>query len=832
MPKLIIDDREIEVPPGTKVIEAAERLGIMIPRFCYHEALGSVGACRMCAVKFLQGPVKGVQMSCMVDAQDGMVVSTTDPEAMEFRRFIIECLMLNHPHDCPVCDEGGQCLLQDETISGGHGLRRYLGKKRTYRDQYLGVFIAHEMNRCIHCYRCSRFYQDFAGYKDLGPVQCANRVYFGRFSDGQLESPFSGNLVDICPTGVYTDKTARFRARNWDLERAPSLCIHCSLGCNTVGNARYREVVRVEARFNEAVNGHFLCDRGRFGFAYAALPTRPRRAKIGGIEVSMQEAIAHAAESLKRIVRDHGYDAVACLGSPRSSLETQSVLKQFCRSQLWRDPEYFINSSMAHKVRRAVSRLNGELAVSMREIESADFILAIGTDPVNEAPMLALAMRQAFRKEARIVVIDPRPVSLPFAFDHVAVGLRDMERVLDGIVKDAVAHGAPLGGASEISAPQGSALLLSGLDPRIAGMLPDISAKLAHSERPVIVCGTGVVRAGVPDLAADCVESFRESGKRCGLFYVLPAGNSFGAALFSLSAAHSFANVLRSIEQGDVKALVAVESDPFFHFPDRKRLESALKKLDFLAVVDHLPSETIERASVVLPTTTMLETGAGFINQEGRLQYAERVHLCGTPSRQASGGAHPPRIFGAGIPGSDPEPAWQILQALSLALSSSGNGMKPVNPLRVIAEDNPALSSLADLSYPVDGVRILPESSGGRSYAEQAPGDEEPDVGEHYELLLADRIFGSEVLSSCSELFREMDGEPLLCMNDEDAAAAGLYEEDMVRLTTSGGAIEIRLSVSSRTARGALVLPRSRGLDWRIFDGLTVRTPHSAIERI
>ncbi len=220
MPRLVIDDLEVEVPEGSKVIDAAERLGIVIPRFCYHEALGPVGACRMCAVKFVQGPFKGVQMSCMIDARDGMVVSTTDEEAVQFRKRVIELLMMNHPLDCPVCDEGGQCLLQDETVSGGHGIRRYRGRKRTYRDQYLGPYIQHEMNRCIHCYRCSRFYQEFAGYRDLGPMQIGDRLYFGRFSDGKLESPFSGNLVDICPTGVYTGKTARFKVRRWDLEES------------------------------------------------------------------------------------------------------------------------------------------------------------------------------------------------------------------------------------------------------------------------------------------------------------------------------------------------------------------------------------------------------------------------------------------------------------------------------------------------------------------------------------------------------------------------------------------------------------------------------------
>ena len=271
MPKLTIDGHEIDAPKGMKVIEAAERLGIIIPRFCYHPALGSVGACRVCAVK-CDGPVKGIQMSCMTEVRDGLVVSTMDEEAVDFRKQVMEWLMINHPHDCPVCDEGGHCLLQTLTVAGGHGIRRYQGKKRTYRDQYLGVFVQHEMNRCIHCYRCWRFYQGFTGYRDLGCLQIAHHTYFGRFSDGPLESPFSGNLIDLCPTGVYTDKPSRFTGRRWDFERSPSLCIHCSLGCNTVSSARYREIVRQEARFHKAVNGFFICDRGRYGFFYESAP--------------------------------------------------------------------------------------------------------------------------------------------------------------------------------------------------------------------------------------------------------------------------------------------------------------------------------------------------------------------------------------------------------------------------------------------------------------------------------------------------------------------------------------------------------------------------------
>ncbi|CAB5106661.1 NADH-ubiquinone oxidoreductase chain G (EC [Olavius algarvensis associated proteobacterium Delta 3] len=231
MPTLTIDNRQVTVSPGTKVIDAAEKLGIMIPRFCFHPALGSVGACRVCAVTILEGPIKGVQMSCMLDTMDDMVVSTTHTDAVDFRRDVIEWLMANHPHDCPVCDEGGHCLLQDMTVSGGHGIRKFPGTKRTYTDQYLGPLIQHEMNRCIQCYRCTRFYREITGYEDLGVMGIGARVYFGRFQDGTLESPFAGNLTDLCPTGVFTDKPSRYTGRRWDYERFPSVCLSCSLGC-------------------------------------------------------------------------------------------------------------------------------------------------------------------------------------------------------------------------------------------------------------------------------------------------------------------------------------------------------------------------------------------------------------------------------------------------------------------------------------------------------------------------------------------------------------------------------------------------------------------------
>jgi len=386
MPKLTIDNHSIEVPPGTKVIAAAEQLGIQIPRFCYHPALGSVGACRVCAVKVLEGPCKGIQMSCMLEAQDGLVVSTTDAEAVAFRQSVIEWLMLNHPHDCPVCDEGGHCLLQDMTVSGGHGLRRFRGNKRTHRDQFLGPLVQHEMNRCIQCYRCVRYYREFTGYDDLGVMGIGRRVYYGRFEDGVLASPFAGNLIDICPTGVYTDKPSRFRGRRWDFERTPSICIHCSLGCHMTISARYREVVRHEARFSPEVNGHFICDRGRFAYPYASSADRPRVAKVDGQPVDEHLAVTTAAERLVAVAGKHQPAAVAVAGSTRCSLETLAVLARMCHETGWRGPVCFEEKRTARAVATAVGCLTPALAVNLQAIAAADSILLIGVDRCTKPP--------------------------------------------------------------------------------------------------------------------------------------------------------------------------------------------------------------------------------------------------------------------------------------------------------------------------------------------------------------------------------------------------------------------------------------------------------------
>jgi NADH-quinone oxidoreductase subunit G len=827
MPRLVIDDREVEVPNGSKVIEAAERLGIVIPRFCYHEAMGSIGACRMCAVKFLQGPFKGVQMSCMIDAQDGMVVSTTDEEAVQFRKRVIELLMKNHPLDCPVCDEGGQCLLQDETWSSGHAIRRFRGNKRTYRDQYLGPYIQHEMNRCIHCYRCSRFYQEFAGYRDLGPMQIAEHVYFGRFTEGKLESPFSGNLVDICPTGVYTDKTARFKVRRWDLRRAPSICNQCSLGCNTIGNAHYRGVMRVEARYSAEVNGYFMCDAGRFGFSYTNGGTdhkdRPWRPRVDGGSVTGPGALAKAAEALGGISEKFGPGAIAVVGSNRNSLETQCMLSRVCRTKNWRGPALYFDPSRFRGTRTAVECLDKEIAASMREIEKADFVIVAGADPLNEAGMAALAIRQASRKNAPVVVIDPRPVSLPFHFEHVPAAPGEIERYVAAMLSKAVEKDSA--NFDKDAAGFYKSLAAGTEDLELPVAFSSLCEHLGVSQRPVIVCGTGVTRETTPGFACDCARLFRAARKDARLFYILPGASAFSSALLSGAEGLGFAQVLNEVEKGAVRALVLVESDPFHYYPDRKRLDHAMSKLDLVIAIDYFETETVKRAGIFYPSSTIFEIGSSYINQEGRVQFAHQVHAGGVP---IWGGGYPPRVYQEFAPGGEHLPAWQVIAEIA------GEQAAETSMAGIVAAEHTAFEVLADGNYRENATRILPDKSGRENgwTAWSPPPGARSESPHGLELLMVEWMFGTSEFSAHSDSLQGGVTEPTMSMHPKDAERAGVSDGDLVSVELDNGAMEIAVSVSNRTAEGVLVVPRHQSVDWRKMKDFTVRVLPEKIRKV
>src|SRR4030095_9328336 len=326
---IYVDGKEFQVDGTDSLLQACLSHGLDIPYFCWHPALGSVGACRQCAVKEYRDEkdtTGRLVMSCMTPVTDKKRISIDDADAAEFREAIIGLMMTNHPHDCPVCEEGGHCHLQDMTVMAGHHNRAYHYTKRTHHNQELGPFLHHEMNRCIACYRCVRFYNDYAGGKDLGVFGTAANVYFGRERPGTTATEYSGNLTEVCPTGVFTDRTHSERyVRKWDMHYAPSICAGCAVGCNISPAERYGEVRRIENRYHGEINGYFLCDRGRFGYGYVNGAGRPRRAQIrrnGEWEaLPTVEAVAYVREMLGPGIRVLG------IGSPRATLEANYALR-------------------------------------------------------------------------------------------------------------------------------------------------------------------------------------------------------------------------------------------------------------------------------------------------------------------------------------------------------------------------------------------------------------------------------------------------------------------------------------------------------------------------
>ncbi|WP_201584994.1 NADH-quinone oxidoreductase subunit NuoG [Psychrobacter sp. HII-4] len=397
-----IDGTTVEVDSSDNLLQACLSLGIDVPYFCYHPALGSVGSCRQCAVKQFQNKDdmeagRGrLVMSCMVAPGDDMYISVTDDEAKAFRKSMVELLMTNHPHDCPTCEEGGHCHLQDMTYMSGHSRRRYRFTKRTHHNQDLGPFIAHEMNRCIACYRCVRFYKDYAGGEDLGVYGSNNRVYFGRDKDGQFESEFSGNLTEVCPTGVFTDKTHSDRYnRKWDMQYAPSICHGCSAGCNTSPGERYGELRRIENRYNGDVNRYFLCDRGRFGYGYVNRDDRPTQALERINDKHVKINIDYALDETIKRIKDK---KVIGIGSPRASLETNFALKNLVGFDNFSTGLNHQQQALVNKCIEVLST-EGIYNPSMADIEAHDAVLVLGEDITQTSSRVALSVRQAAKNE-------------------------------------------------------------------------------------------------------------------------------------------------------------------------------------------------------------------------------------------------------------------------------------------------------------------------------------------------------------------------------------------------------------------------------------------------
>jgi NADH-quinone oxidoreductase subunit G len=503
------------------------------------------------------------------------------------------------------------------------------------------------------------------------------------------------------------------------------------------------------------------------------------------------------------------------------------MLRYFCRVNNLEDPIFFMDQALSVKVKSAVKRLEPNLAVSLREVEKADFILVIGADPIHEAPMLALAMRQAQRNGATIVVLDPRPVSLPLDFIHLPVEPNELGFSTGFLMKAAVDRTVAVALAEPAADFYDAAPDENLVDETRREQFSVVIQSLQESRQPVIVCGTDIVPPQIPGLAADLALLLQAAEKRSGLFYLLPGANAFGSGLV-VDPEKSFVQLIEGIEKGETKALMVVECDPFSHFADRKRLERAIDQLELLVVMDYLNTEAVGKAHLFLPTATLYEAGGLFINQEGRLQVAGQAYKGGLPIIQSGGGDHPPRIYGTGIPAIEARPAWQILADLADKNIGSAND-------RIWLAD--AIPEIADLpswdEIPDDGVRLQSAANtdlrfrGQNAFTIDSAGVRDNGL----ELILVDWTFGTEELSAYSSCLRELEPEPCAVMHTSDANAFQLQNGDRIEIETDCGKLELPLRLADNMAPGILLVPRHRKLDWQVVGTGRIRIGKDRIRK-
>ncbi|RYZ47949.1 MAG: NADH-quinone oxidoreductase subunit NuoG, partial [Sphingobacteriales bacterium] len=581
-------------------------LGLDLPYFCWHPSMGSIGACRQCAVKVFRdnGDTKGrLVMSCMENARDGMYLSVNDKEAVNFRAQIIEWLMTNHPHDCPVCDEGGSCHLQDMTVMTGHNYRRFRYKKRTFPNQYLGPLIHHEMNRCIQCYRCVRFYRDYAGGTDLNVFAAHHHVYFGREKDGVLESPFSGNLAEVCPTGVFTDKLLKEHyTRKWDLTTAPTICQHCSLGCNVIAGERYGTVRSIGNRFNGAVNGYFLCDRGRFGYDFVNSINRVQRPLVRTRPIESVDEDTLMDELNKLIAPQK----LIGIGSPRASVESNFALMRLVGKQNFYQG---ISEELAYIEKRIVDILqSGNIhSASLKEIEMADAVLILGEDVWNTAPVMALAVRQSVMKTAAQTASEQLVVPV---WQDAAI--KEFIQEDKGFLANLTVVDSPLDLISSTAlhdAPDNIARLgftiahllnpalppVHGIDEATMAVADSIASTLKTAKRPVIISGTSCYNEALVRAACLVATSLNNNDRKVGISYVMSQCNSMGLAMMRAPSAEG---ALKRLSFENDLTLVVIEND-LYRFMPAKKADPFFKSFKNIIVLDSLNNATTEKATVL-----------------------------------------------------------------------------------------------------------------------------------------------------------------------------------------------------------------------------------------
>ncbi len=697
---LTIDDIPIAVPPGTLVWAAARQAGIEIPIYCYHPKMPPLGACRMCFVEIEKVP-KPPQTACTTPVSEGMIVHTKTEKVIKARKGTLEFLLINHPLDCPICDKGGECDLQDFTLRHGPGGTRFDLYKRHYpKPVPVSDRVMLDRERCILCQRCTRFSSEISMDNGLVMISRGYKMEVGTAPDHAFDSIFSGNTVEICPVGALTASAYRFKARPWELKHIPSVCNNCSVGCNARIDVRVDKIMRLMSRTNDAIDDGWLCDRGRWGFEFVNSPQRLRTPLIrrdGKLEsATWDQAFYMIASRLRSIADRYGAKAIGGIGSTRTTNEEAYLFQKLLREAIG-TPNVDHHHGYFPGPRDPLTGRPWMMTSSIADIEKASHIVLIAADPYQRQPILNLRIKKAMRAGATIYIVNEHITELDrFAAKNVtipqnsagmaaklllsAVALQEQMRVPIEDLKTKMLY--------EDGAVRGYEKFL-GTEATI--LLREIAHEIANSQGAIILYDE------MATLAPDCGELAEDlqtlayiTGNTghpgAGVGPLFEDANSLGARDMGLlpdalpgyqTATEKGLSYNEMLSSPDIKALYVMGANPLRH------VAQLPSDLEFLVVQDIILTETAQQADVVLPAVTFAEKDGSMTNVDHHVQAIRHA-------------LRP--LLGA-------KADWEILANLARHLGQKWNYNSPQEVLLEIAATNPFYAGLTWESLGAQGVR-------------------------------------------------------------------------------------------------------------------------------
>ncbi len=777
---LVVDGVEVEATEGAMLVDAAKGGDVEIPVFCYEPKLGGpVGACRMCLVE-IEGIPK-LQTACSTPVRDGMVAYTRTDRVVEAQNAVVEFLLVNHPLDCPVCDKGGECPLQDIAMGWGPGRSRFTDPKRHFRKPVpLSPLVRIDRERCILCYRCVRFSQEVSEDEQLQLLERGASSHVGTFDDRPYIAPFHGNIIELCPVGALTSEAYRFRARPWDIEDSGSICTLCPSQCNVKFTVRDEAIKRVLARDNEEVDNGWLCDKGRFGFEMLSSQDRITKPRLSGNPAAWAETVQSAASKL----RASGAKTAAIVGGQASNEEAylvQRIVRHLGSPHVTSTDE--IDAGLLRDLSAP------ELSAAMTEIDAADSILVVGVDPLNAMPILDLRLRKAIRQSGvRLCVASERPTALD-------------------------------GGAEETARymPGGAAAFLTALAAQAVGterpehdeMHAD-AARLAEGLRPgktVIVYGERLARgpAGVAALAAlrEAVKVLNSDLDGAGLIGIPDGSNARGVrevgcvtgagpGFTAAEAGRDLESIKQGLLDGELDGIILCHADPVRDLPDGPGWAEALRRARTVIAVSSFDDASTKAADVVIPAEAYAEKEGTVTHPDGRLQ------------RLRPAVPRPDQV----------RPVWQVLSAIAEALGDETEIGSATDALAAIAAEVSFYAGItaeeiggqgvrwqereAAASFPREDTLPHPQSTPG-SAASRTGSAEELQLGTYRDLWVGEvteRNPALEFLAPSQMVeIAPVDGERL-----------GLTNGDEVVVRSNGTSVQARVALRDRIRPGAAFL--------------------------